>query len=158
MKFRYINYADQRFSQPEGWLNYPVIESSQIYNEDVVIDFFDRFARTFEGVRAGGRWTDFHEVGVIEGVSRVRYFDAKTGRQYSAMWQEGGASLDAYSIVKNAFFMPSILFRNKRSIRPIRVQEGDVIHLAVDADFQYDPDDHPSYYDPISLTYRGEIA
>ena len=158
MKFIYESYNNPAMEAIGFWPRITVEDSSSIYEEQRVIDFFDRFNVALVDRPNQNHWRGFNAIGDLEGISGFRFFDASTGRQFGAISRDDGIPLNADNIVHGIFSQPRIRFGVRRSVRPIRVLEGTAIHLAVDADFMYSLSDNPAERDSVRLTYEGEVA
>ncbi|MBA4045672.1 MAG: hypothetical protein C0510_00185 [Erythrobacter sp.] len=158
MEFRYLNYRHKEFSMPEFWPDIHVEPCTTIHREDEVLRFFERFNNLLAqltGYTPAYRPL-FKQIGVLEGVTHIRYFRADTGKQYVANSCAIDDVMDADEISNCAFMVPQFHVHRPRSIRPIRIKEGEALHVAVDADFEY-WGWYPNAYDPVMLRYTADI-
>ena len=159
MEYKYLDYRSESFKGPSSWPKFAVETCDEVLNETRVLEFFDRFNDLLSRLVGYGPMYRplFEELGALEGCSHMRFFRADTGREYTAIHRKDGKFLTADEISNGAFMVPYFKIHSPRAMRPIRVREGRVLHLAVDADFTYwgAPLDG---YDAIMKSYTAKLA
>ncbi len=149
MKFYYNEKSNPTVS---NWPTSPIESCNVIDDQDNVLAMLDKITKmnALIGPWHFGQKPLYRELGELEGFPRARIFRMDNGQEYSSLSSVDDRPLSADRIAAAAFHSCAFRIENPRAIRAIKVKEGDVLHLAVDADIVLwvkDPDlSHmPSY-------------
>ncbi|WP_156442237.1 hypothetical protein [Sphingomonas sp. CCH13-B11] len=159
MIFNYMKYSDTDQAEVNFWTETAPIKTEDVKIEGHIINFFESINSSLK--RLGGYGpkyrTIFREIGVLEGVTGARFYRSDNGQEYTALRHADGSFLKADSIVDVAFIIPFLEIRNRRAIRPLRVKEGQCLHLVVDADFRWYGDETGSPGNEVG-SFEAELA
>lgn len=138
MKYNYKDYGHPRFADFKPWPTATLSPGGTLLEEPSTLSFFKRINECLQVNGGYGIIHDakFRALGSLPAYSHVRFFCPNTGDQYGALHMVGCETnaLNAADIVRTAFVAIGYEVWNRRAIRPVRVCEETVLHVAVDAD------------------------
>ena len=138
MKYAYMNYRNPNFTKG-SWPDTIVEEGHSPADLDSVLDFFSRLNSVL--LELGGYSPRFRSqldaVGTLEYHRRIRYFRGDIGEQYVALTRSPENPLAGDSVVNAAVILPFYTVRPIRGFHVIDVHEEGILHVHVDADFEY---------------------
>ncbi|UVI38405.1 hypothetical protein [Qipengyuania spongiae] len=153
-----MNYRHPNFTK-ESWSDTFIKEGRPPADLGSVLDFFSRLNGTL--LKLGGYSPRFRSqldaVGTLKDHSRIRYFRGDTGEQYVALSSGTEKPLAGDSVVNAAVILPFYTVRPIRGLRVINVHEEGILHVHVDADFDYRGDPLDGYR-KMMKSYEAGLA